>query len=538
MSLLDRAVSQLLKLPRATSAYTIERDLAVPMRDGVRLLADHYVPSGTPRGTLLVRSPYGRAGAFALVYARPYAARGYHVVVQSCRATFGSGGTVNAFAGEAEDGADTVDWLRAQRWYTGSFATLGVSYLGLNQWALLTDPPADMKAAVIVSGPHDTHDLLYGSGALALQSVAGWSTAILHQEDRGPVMGVLAGPLLERKTLPVLNGLPLRDAAHSVYGTKAPWLDAWLEHPDGDDPFWAASSYGEALDRAAVPVLLYSGWHDLILEQTLEQYAALAARGVDVALVVGPWNHAEMLAKASGLTARETLGWLSEHLVGDGKRLETAPVRIFVTGADEWRDLASWPPAASEQIYYLRDAGGLSAEAGSGAAAAFTYDPLDPTPTVGGMSNARTAGRADNRALERRPDVVTFTSAVLERDVEVMGTPVLTLAHRSDNPHCDVFVRLCEVDAKGRSWNLCERFVRLTAAGEAPLRLELSPVAHRFARGTRVRVQVSGGSHPQHDRNLGTGESPAEGSQTRPSRRSISTADGASWLVLPVTHSG
>ncbi|MDT5260938.1 MAG: uncharacterized protein QOD10_6018, partial [Mycobacterium sp.] len=158
------AVGRLLGLPPATTDYTVDR-AEVPMRDGVRLVADHYAPvTSRAVGTLLVRGPYGRAFPFSLAFARLYAARGYHVVLQSVRGTFGSGGAFEPMVNEAADGADTVDWLRAQSWFTGRFATVGLSYLGFTQWALLDDPPPELAAAVITVGPHDLGASVWGTG--------------------------------------------------------------------------------------------------------------------------------------------------------------------------------------------------------------------------------------------------------------------------------------------------------------------------------------------------------------------------------------
>ena len=146
-----RAISRLLGLPPQKTSYTVRHGLRVPMRDGVELVADHYAPDTGPdseaAGTLLVRGPYGRRFPFSAVFAQVYASRGYHVVLQSVRGTFGSGGEFTPMVHEIADGADTVAWLREQPWFTGSFATVGLSYLGFTQWALLTDPPPEMKAA-------------------------------------------------------------------------------------------------------------------------------------------------------------------------------------------------------------------------------------------------------------------------------------------------------------------------------------------------------------------------------------------------------
>lgn len=139
------------------------------MRDGVQLVADHYAPATSqPVGTLLVRGPYGRRFPFSLVFARIYAARGYHVVLQSVRGTFGSGGVFEPMVNEAADGADTVAWLREQPWFTGRFGTIGLPYLGFTQWALLHDPPPELAAAVITVGPHDFRASVWGTGSFTV----------------------------------------------------------------------------------------------------------------------------------------------------------------------------------------------------------------------------------------------------------------------------------------------------------------------------------------------------------------------------------
>ncbi len=149
-----RAVSGLLHLPPHTTDYTVHHGVRIPMRDGVELIADHYEPAtSNPAGTLLVRGPYGRRYPFSALFAGTYASRGYHVVFQSVRGTFGSGGVFDPMVHEIADGADTAAWLREEPWFTGSFGTIGVSYLGFTQWALLTDPPPEMKAAVISRRP-------------------------------------------------------------------------------------------------------------------------------------------------------------------------------------------------------------------------------------------------------------------------------------------------------------------------------------------------------------------------------------------------
>lgn len=181
--LTDRGVARALHLPPPSTDYLIHRGVRIPMRDGVELHATHYAPITTrPAGTILVRGPYGRSFPFNLVYAELYAARGYHVLLQSVRGTFGSGGEFVPMIHEADDAADTVVWLREQHWFTGTFATIGLSYLGYTQWALLADPPPELAAAVISVGPHDFHASSWGTGSFSLNDFLGWSDMVAHQE--------------------------------------------------------------------------------------------------------------------------------------------------------------------------------------------------------------------------------------------------------------------------------------------------------------------------------------------------------------------
>ena len=152
---LDASLRRLLKLPRPKTDYTVTRDLGIPTRDGVELLADHYAPVGAAAGTVLVRSPYGFDPIFAALVGNPFSASGFHVVLARCRGTFGSGGLFEPWIHEIDDAADTVEWLRKQSWFGGRFATVGGSYMGFTQWALLMNPPQELAAAVIAVAPHD-----------------------------------------------------------------------------------------------------------------------------------------------------------------------------------------------------------------------------------------------------------------------------------------------------------------------------------------------------------------------------------------------
>lgn len=534
---IDRAVSRALRLPPAGNGYRVDRDLRVPMRDGVVLLADHYVPdTDRPLGTILVRGPYGRAFPMSIIYARVYAARGYHVVFQSVRGTFGSGGDFVPMVHEADDAADTVTWLREQPWFTGTFGTIGLSYLGFTQWALLADPPPELAAAVVTVGPHDLHMSSWGRGAFALNDFLGWSDMVANQES-SPLSRLAFQFRARRRLTDAVAGVPLGEAGRSLLGQGSPWYESWVEHPDADDPFWERMRMTAALDRCNVPVLLLSGWQDIFVDQTIHQYRQLRDRGVDVAMTIGPWTHEQMVTKAAGATAAETLQWLGAHLARSRVTPRTTPVRVYVTGRSRpgWVDLPDWPPATSEQVFYLQPRGllGTDPPLPEAAPSMFRFDPANPTPTVGGRLLTRDSGYRDDTGLALRDDVLSFTGAPLQAPLTVCGSPVVELAYETDNPHFDVFVRLSEVDNRGRSRNVSDAFGRFSSTPDGPVRLELDPVAHRFATGSRLRVMVAGGSHPRFARNLGTGEPVISGREMRPSTHTVRHGD-RSTLRLPV----
>ena len=217
---------------------------------------------------------------------------------------------------------------------------------------------------------------------------------------------------------------------------------------------------------------------------------------------------------------QDTLAWLDAHLKNDRRRLRETPVRILVMGTKQWRDFADWPPPATIQRWHLQPQGGLApAPAPESDPDHYRYDPADPTPAVGGNSlgNPKRMGAKDNRDLEARSDVLVYTSAPLERDLEVIGPVNAEFFVHSSLEHTDFFARLCVVDLAGKSTNLCDGIVRLSSGqpagdgGSLRVQIELWPTAYHFRPGERLRLQVSSGAHPRFVRNLGTGEPLATG---------------------------
>jgi len=555
---LDRLAGRIAGLRPEDGPYTLARGLRVPTRDGELLAADHYAPGPgvRVRGTLLVRTPYRRGLPFDLLYARIYAARGYHVLMVSSRGTYGSTGRFTPMSNEVADGRDVVAWLRAQPWFDGRLGTIGLSYLGYTQWCLLTDPPPELVTSVVCVGPHDFAQAMYSTGAFTLRDSLSWSDLIVHQEETG-LLRYLVGQIVESGRLrPGFDGTPLADAGLRALDGRAFWYPDWVATPDVDAPFWADKRHGDALDAVDVPVMLVGGWQDLFLDQTLEQFARLRRRGIPTHLTVGPWRHSDIAVRAAGQLARRTLDWLDNRFDAAGAAGLRAPVgrsapsgslgssgpsaRVFVGGSG-WRELPDWPPPSTPMTLYARAGGGLSPEPPPADFPArlgeFRYDPAQPTPSVGGRILGRTAGARDSAGLAARSDVLAFTGAPLPLPVEIMGRPVAEISHGSDVERVDLYLRLCEVDARGRSRPVSDGYLRLDAASGEPtlVRIEMDAAAHRFPAGSRIQLLIAGGAHPRFARNLGSAEPPGLATTAVASHRKIGLSAAApSRVLLPV----
>ena len=331
-------------------------------RTALRLLADHYVPlADEGRGTILVRTPYGRGFPWAHLYGVAFAEQGFHVLLQSCRGTGGSTGRFEPFRHEAADGQATVGWLRGQDWFTGRLGTIGASYLGYVQLALAGDPPPELKAAVVQVGIHDPAAFVYPGGVFALANVMAATAAAFS--SRGVLRATRAVLRLALRWKRVSRVLPIRQACREALGEPVPYLEEWLDHEDPDDAYWRDIRLDLThLTHWRVPTAVQGGWYDAALDQTLAQYAALRANGCEVSLLVGPWSHSSAFSK-DGLVrvSREALAWMTERLAGDsGADEPRAPVRIHVGGTAQWRDLQAWPPHDASQAWYLDGDGELS----------------------------------------------------------------------------------------------------------------------------------------------------------------------------------
>ena len=496
--------------PRLNSAQR-HGGIAVAMPDGIALMTDHYEPLAPgPHPTLMMRLPYGRDG-FANI-ATAYAERGFNVVMQACRGTEKSGGRFNPLVNERDDGLATLDWIRAQPWFDGRLGLTGPSFLGYAQWAI-SDAPGIGALSVKVSSA-EFRSVVFPGGAFHLGLWLSWLQTIegLRKNALRAFRRMITGSF-ERRTAKASMTLPLVDADIAAVGRQVWFWREWFDTAIEDGPFWQQMDHRTRLGAKTPPTHFMSGWYDFMVDQLLADYATLVAAGQRPYLTISATTHISGGHEADN--PLETLAWMRAHLLGDRSGLRNNPVRIEISGSDEWHEFEAFPPGPAIELSWHLNPGGLLAARPAAASPPdrYRYDPADPTPNLGGAIFAFTgAGPVDQASLEARPDVLTFTSAPLADSVTIIGNVRTRLFARASIAHFDFFVRLCGLDPTGVSTNICDGFVRIDPdtprgpGGIVELDIRLHATAHCFRVGHRLRLQVSSGAHPRYARNSGTGE--------------------------------
>ncbi|NYE96241.1 hypothetical protein FHU41_002491 [Psychromicrobium silvestre] len=539
MPMLTTLLSKLLGLSeRPNRALSIIKDFPIPMLDGTELLADRYLPHGDPDASgpvVLMRTPYGRGGVLGRIHANLMAGQGLQVVVQSTRGSFGSQGEFRPFQTEREDGVATAEWIRQQPWCDGRLAMAGGSYVGHTQWAVgpYLEPPLEAMCLAVTTSNFVPN--FYPGGTFAADDMVSWSAIIGLQEEP---FAALPKPWQLRRTQAAMRGLPLGRADQAAIGKEVKFLQDVVAHAGQDDGYWKGrADHSEALPTLTVPTTMVSGWYDPFLKAQLEDFKALGAAGHPSRITIGSWRHGEPASLKVILS--DQIGFLKATFDGDPAPLQRAPVRIALQHSGQWLDFDQWPPPSNPVEFFTTGRGKLAAKAAESSAESFDYSPDDPTPNIGGPLLMGESKQRDNAARESRPDVLVYSGEPLEQHLDVIGELQATIFLRSTHPKLDVFVRLCDVDPQGVSWNVCDGVLRLTDPAEAAevreVTVQLDPTGYRFQAGHRLRLQISAGAWPRYDRNLGTAEALATASSGIPNRIEIlSGTDHPTTITLPI----
>lgn len=464
--------------------------ILIPMRDGVSLPADLYLPNPQAKNLpcILARTPYGRA-----LHAEEYidiARDGFAVVVQDMRSSLDAEGKTFPYFTDAwgglQDGYDTVEWLAKQSFTNGKIGTSGISARGIAQNMLAPSAPPHLVCQHIGFAPAGLYEALFQSGVLQKNLVEGWFARYASNPS-------------------ILNFVQAHDKARG---------------------FWAQYDSALAAMQITTPALHYGGWYDLFLQGTLKAFLSRQLDGGEGAkgkqtLVIGPWNHHWNHGRGKGPKEWPEQGynppvdislskWM-QHQLKDEK-VTIPAVTYYVMGPLDdhrvghvWKQNAVWPIPAENTSWYLHQNGLLdttgdkSCEKGL----TFAFNPEKPVETIGGRNLFLPSGPLDQRLIEAREDVLTFTSKPLEKDTEVTGPLEAFIFAQPGSEYMDVVVRLTDVYPDGRSLLISEGLTRvhtknLEEAQPQEVHVDLWATSQVFAKGHSIRVSISASHFPKY----------------------------------------
>jgi putative CocE/NonD family hydrolase len=500
------------------------------MRDGVRLFANVFLPADHGRlPAILVRTPYGK-GLDVLSNYQAFVDRGYAVVVQDVRGRYESEGTFEPLRQEPVDGDDTINWIARQPWSNGKVGMVGGSYLGIAQWKTALRNNPHLKAIFpVVSGDDEYRDRFYSpGGAIKLGHRLEWLAENLKAPGYEPDFNKF------------IWHVPLRTSDVAATGRVVESFGQAMDHPNFDG-FWRSISTREHLDQVKIPVFAVGGWYDNYVESDLDAYAMLHKSSGLNRILIGPWPHnmsmkfpqADFGPGSSVPIRRLQLEWFDQWLMGkDSKLVSNPPVKFFIMGSDQWREAQAWPPEeARPKSFYLASNGHANGLDGDGllmdrpsyrdAEDLFTYDPRDPVPTRGGAVCCNPLvfpwGPLDQRPVEKREDVLVYTTRPFRTDLEVAGPVKAVLYVASSARDTDFTVKLVDVFPDGTARILSDGILRLryreslerpvpaTPGDTYEITVDGGVTANVFQRGHRLRLEVSSSNFPKFDRNPNTG---------------------------------
>jgi uncharacterized protein len=552
----------------------VTHDVEMQTRDGVVLRADVYRPDVDEKvPAILVRTPYDKSNhSYRLMPTMAAAKAGFAMVVQDVRGRFASEGDwdlANMHDVEAADGYDAVEWAASQAWCDGAIGMFGGSYLGEVQIYTATVRPPSLRAiapAVTGAGVNNMrrHSMVLES--IVIGWMAGRAVDLLQKkmakgeadpDDLQRIMAVLRDPGAAAGTLPLNDLLTLNTPGFPSYTDFTDLLRrvATAGRRNGSD--------------IGVPALWVSGWYDETggtdLFREMRASAATEAARTDTRMILGAWSHnyfdnfvgqmglGNFGSAEGGETPQAHIDFFRRHLRGED--VDIPVVKYFVMGTNEWKEADDWPvPGAEPRAFHLRSGGGLTTAAPSSSEAPdrYTYDPADPVPSFGVRvmysGGSTVAGPFDQARVERRPDVLVYTSEPLAAPLEIVGEVDLLLFVSSSATDTDFVAKLCDVDRAGNSTNIADGSVRtrwrsswdepsyLVPGDITELRIELGMTGHCFRPGHAIRVQVTSSCFPHLERNMNTGNPPGTDVTGVVAEQTVHhSASYPSRVILPVT---
>jgi putative CocE/NonD family hydrolase len=534
-------------------------EMGVPMRDGVELAADVYLPVEADNGpvpAIISITPYGKDHAAltadeALFYQR----NGFAFVAVDCRGRGKSEGIWDGFTNDANDTHDVIEWAAVQPWCNEKVGTTGLSYSGWVQWAGASQAPPHLTAMVSTSAAGRwQQEIPYTNGVFQLY-FAWW--AYLTRRRIGEMYG-----LTQIDWDDVLARLPFKSIGDVVDTPTNIWNNL-MDHDTFDD-YWKNLRFDDAYDKINVPVLHVTGWYDqedlLGAFHHYEHMIAASPAKDEQYLIVGPWSHVKSRnpdrfysdidfgPDAALDMDAEHLRWFNYWLKGERNGVESIDrVRVFEPGKNAWRGATQWPLSNAATTLYLGPGQLLDVAPPEEARTQFSYDPRDPVPTGIDIRLYPVEDNPLNQTeIEKRDDVVTFTSAPMSEPLTVSGWAHFEFYGASDCDDTDWHIKITDVAPDGRSNRVTQGCLRAACRDSLEVMtalvpheiyrfdVEMWPTHHVFMPGHSVRVSVTSSDFPWYARSLNQFGAVRDQAEPRTARNSVwHGGEYPSRIVMP-----
>jgi putative CocE/NonD family hydrolase len=568
------------KLSQPTYKVKVDVNVMVPMRDGVKLATDIYRPEAEGKfPAILVRLPYGKTEAYCEMpaFGWYFAKRGYVFVVQDVRGKYDSDGVPYPYVNEPDDGYMTQEWIATQPWFNGKIGTLGDSYYAYTQWASAWLRNPHLKTMITVVMATDLYgELYYINGAFSLYTRLGWLYECWGTRT-------MLFPDIKPDLIPInWRYLPLITADEAAGQAVKCYKDV-IKHPNRD-AYWKGKSNDYPFDQVAVPVLHIAGWYDVILRGQLKDYVAMTKKAAtpearrNQKLVVAAWHHEigrfgppeergfgpgkdiDFGPNADPDINTLCLRWFDYWLKGiDNGIMDEPPVRIFIMGENKWRYEKEWPLARTQYTkYYFHSNERANSMHGDGVLNTnapqnqeppdtYIYDPNDPVPSAAEDLWYFLDTVKDQRIIEKRDDVLVYTTPPLKEAVEVTGPLSVKLFASSTARDTDFTGKLVDVHPHGYAQYIQEGIIRARyrESRENPSLIDpgkiyeytigLWATSNLFKIGHKIRVEISSSNFPRFDRNPNTGHEFGMDAETvKATQKIYHDAKHPSHITLPI----